>query len=57
MSTKIGRTPSYSSAFTDAANVNDGTITSSPRPHPMPRTATCNAAVPELIAIAWGTPT
>jgi hypothetical protein len=43
-------------ALATAMKVNEGTMTSSPGPMLSARIARCSAAVPELTAMAWGTP-
>jgi hypothetical protein len=51
ISTKTGVAPVNATLFAVAANVNDGTITSSPMPIPRLRRPRCRAEVPELTAM------
>ena len=50
MSAKTGRAPVSATALAVAANVNDGTITSSPAPMPAASRPRCSPLVPELTA-------
>src|SRR5271166_2730858 len=56
ISANTGVAPQYSAAAAVAANVNEGTITSSPGPTPAARYARCRAAVQLDTAIAWRAP-
>ena len=57
MSTNTGFAPVYKMELPVAANVNGVVITSSPSPIPAAKRATCNAEVPELVAIPYFAPT
>src|SRR4051794_7079631 len=50
MSANTGVAPARQTALADAAKENEGRITSSPGPIPMPSSARCSAEVPELTA-------
>src|SRR5271166_3541850 len=56
ISANTGVAPQYSAAAAVAANVNEGTITSSPGPTPSARYARCRAAVQLESATAWRAP-
>ena len=57
ISTKTGLAPVYKIELPVAAKVNGVVITSSPSPIPAASNATCNAEVPELVAIPYFAPT
>ena len=56
ISMNTGRAPVNSMLFADAMKVKGEVITSSPFPIPAANRATCNAAVPEVVATACFTP-
>jgi hypothetical protein len=57
MSAKTGVAPAITTALAVAANVNDGTTTSSPGPMPAARRPRCSALVPEFTATQMRPPT